>query len=371
MSVDSEAGGMVHDSRVDPFQANFYHYEVFICVLKILSENGRASDERTHDMSTLLFLKNYSRCSAPSQSEEEQWYGSFPDTQALDPLGVQVALRAHPLHRRHLEHHPPGDQPEDIQVLVRRHQQPEEEPQEGRHLHIRNGWILYPKFEDLFAEVDECVQHISDLEKATSVVYHLMYHTANGADKVNAAQLSYKYAKKYKDNNPNSSEIDKAYTKVKVKYYSFSAMHILHMYQVADEKYLQLVVQPRDLIDALYSDGRIISQAESVNLDCPDINKAVDALGALFNLDVNDIRYSLVTRWLNSSSADVDFDSSVMFPSATKASSGADDNLKRAMYVCSSGNKAFWQSYLLKVGMDEHDAESSTWKSMAFKARGR
>lgn len=41
-------------------------------------------------------------------------------------------------------------------------------------------WVLYPKLEDLIKEVDECAQHISDLERATSVVYHLMYHTPNG-----------------------------------------------------------------------------------------------------------------------------------------------------------------------------------------------
>lgn len=41
-------------------------------------------------------------------------------------------------------------------------------------------WILYPKLDDLLQEVDECAQNISDLERATSVIYHIMYHTPNG-----------------------------------------------------------------------------------------------------------------------------------------------------------------------------------------------
>lgn len=45
---------------------------------------------------------------------------------------------------------------------------------------MANDWILYPKLEDLMEEVDECAQNICDLERATSVIYHLMYHTPNG-----------------------------------------------------------------------------------------------------------------------------------------------------------------------------------------------
>ncbi|KAJ8923927.1 hypothetical protein NQ315_006703 [Exocentrus adspersus] len=327
----------------------------------------------------LLFLKNYRRFSMPSQNEKEQWYSAFPESQVLDPLSEfrlpfiqilftydiwniirpEINLKSYRywfdainILRKNLKK-------DDICIYAVK-----EVVTSGiLGEEISGNWVLYPKYEDLFAEVDECVQNISDLERATSVVYHLMNHTPNGADKVNAAQLSYKYAQQYKDKYPNSADVDKAYVKVKTKYYSFSAMHILYTFQLADDKYIQLVAQPEDLIDALYQDGRIIKQAECVSLSCPDINKAVDTLGELFDLKVGQIKYNLLNRWLSSSNVDIDFDSTIV------VKTNSDDSLKRAAYLCSSGNKQFWQNYLLKVGLNEEDAEDSEQKSFSFKAK--
>ncbi|KAJ8933454.1 hypothetical protein NQ314_014011, partial [Rhamnusium bicolor] len=209
---------------------NFYHYEVFICILKIVSNNSKTERPGTLDLPMLLFLKNYRRFSPPSQSEEEQWYSTFPDSQVLDPLSEfrlpfikilftddiwsiirpEINLKSYKywfdatnILRKNLKQ-------DNICIYAVK------EVVSSKILEDTSGnWILYPKFEDLFAEVDECVQNISDLEKATSVIYNLMYHTPNGADKVNAAQLSYKYAQKYKEQNPNSTDVVKAYIKVK------------------------------------------------------------------------------------------------------------------------------------------------------------
>lgn len=46
-------------------------------------------------------------------------------------------------------------------------------------------------------------------------------------------------------------------------------MHILYKFNLAEDKYLQLVTLPESLIESLYMDGRILNQAESVNLTCP------------------------------------------------------------------------------------------------------
>lgn len=53
------------------------------------------------------------------------------------------------------------------------------------------------------------------------------------------------------------------------KYLSFSAIHILHTYQLAEEKYKNIVMHPRDLILSLYMDPRILRKSSSVLDACP------------------------------------------------------------------------------------------------------
>lgn len=84
---------------------------------------------------------------------------------------------------------------------------------------------------------------------------------------MNAAQLCYKYALKYK--RSGVPDVQKAFTKVHLKYLSYSAMHILHLNQLAEERYLKLVSQPSELIEALYLDERIVQIANTVVLHFP------------------------------------------------------------------------------------------------------
>lgn len=43
-----------------------------------------------------------------------------------------------------------------------------------------NEWVAHPMHQDLFDEIEECIQNVTDLEKATSALYHLMSQTPNG-----------------------------------------------------------------------------------------------------------------------------------------------------------------------------------------------
>ncbi|KAG5873673.1 hypothetical protein JTB14_013339 [Gonioctena quinquepunctata] len=365
--------------------ANFYHYEVFICIYRILENNVQLSNSRSTHILLLLFLKSYSRFSSPSQREREEWYTRFPDNQALDPLSVfrlpfsellftsdiwsilrpEMSLKSYRfwfdgtnILRKNLKI-------DDICVYAVKQVVSSKVLEENQY----QDWVLYPKFENLLQEVDECVGHITNLESATSVVYHLMNNTPNGADKVNAACLSYKYASEYLKTNPDKPDVEIAYKKVKNKYYGFSAMHILHKFNLADKKYLQLVTQPEALVENLYMDERILKQAESVGFGYPDINKAVDALAQLFELKIEKIRLELLNNWLSNSSV-VDLDTTTIFPPnilRQVENFENNDNLKRSTYICGSGEIEMWQAHLWKVGMNEEVGNEQ--KSLSFKAK--
>nr|XP_023019427.1 uncharacterized protein LOC111508221 [Leptinotarsa decemlineata] len=166
--------------------ANFYHYEVFICAYRILENNTQSSVSRSTDINLLLFLKTYSRFSVPSQREREEWYTMFPDNQSLDALSEfrlpfsqllftsdiwsilrpEISLKSYKfwfdgsnILRKNLKI-------DDICVYAVKQVVSSRVLEENS----TQDWTLHPNFEDLLQQVDECVGHISNLERATSVV---------------------------------------------------------------------------------------------------------------------------------------------------------------------------------------------------------
>ncbi|RZC32599.1 uncharacterized protein BDFB_000923 [Asbolus verrucosus] len=374
---------------------NRYYYEVFITMFNIIAEIDPKQDNNMK-LSMLFFLRDYQRVSKPSEAETESWYTTFPESRSLDTLSEfrlpfspclftrqiwsiirpEINLKTYKLWFNAIEIVAPYLNKNDICTYV-------------VHDVVASGilskdvsekWVLYPKHEDLFSEIDECILHISDLERTTSVVYHLLTHTPNGADQVNAATLCYKYAVQYKNLNEGKSDVEKAFIKVEKKYFNSCVMHILHMHQLAETKYVNLVAQPNDLIFALYLDERILKKSESIDLYCPgilfcvfvfaalkvvlDINETTEAIASLFGLDINKIRHTLLENWLlECPSTSFDFDSSIIY---TQNSSCESDNLIRAAYICCTGNIQFWRTYLLKIGLN---SEPEVQKSVGYKAR--
>uniref|UniRef100_A0A6P7F6M5 Kinetochore-associated protein 1 n=1 Tax=Diabrotica virgifera virgifera TaxID=50390 RepID=A0A6P7F6M5_DIAVI len=383
---DSEKKSVLKSMEIMLKEVNFYHYEVFHTIYKILENNQLLTNSEYIVM--LQFLKSYTRFQSPSQREKEEWYITFPDTQILDPLSEyrlpftpilftsdiwsilrpEISLRSYELWfpaTKMLKHLKKDD------ICVYAVKQVVTSGILGKEQ--SKDWLLYSKFDDLFEEVDRCVQHISDLERATSVVYHLMNYIPDGADKVKAALLSFKYVTAYRNNHLSDGEVERAFIKVKNKYFGLSVCHILNRFNLAKESYLQLVTQPHSLIEALYMDSRIPKYAGTFCFEYSDINNAVDSLCELFNLDVQEIRKDLLHRWLNSSYLELDTETySCFMPNMSSAPkiNNDEDNLKRAIYICSSGNPKDWQSYLLGVGINEEDEdEEGKQNKFSFKTK--
>ncbi|XP_076262126.1 kinetochore component rough deal [Rhynchophorus ferrugineus] len=360
---------------------NFYYYEVYIALLSIQSYLGNIKSSFHLYRPLLSFLKTYTRVSVPSRSEVEQWYGAFPCKAFIDPLS-EFRL---PLTNIFLSN--------EIWSIIK----PEVNLQTykqwfkvanilGEYLNNHDiciyainsvlstqvvdnsckDWELYPKYEHLVKQVDECAKHISDFERATAVVYTLMCGMPPGVDKVNFAELSYKYAQVYRQSS--TKDVDKIYNKVKQRYFNYSAMHILYKYGLTNPKYLNLVAQPNALIAELYTDPRIVNQVDSIDFYCPDINKAVDELCNLFNLTGKKVRYDLLSDLLKSNVL-VDLDSTVFKPATPQFADNSEANcLKRACYICSGPDIHIWRKTLLKNGINKDNLElSMTFRANALK----
>ncbi|KRT83982.1 hypothetical protein AMK59_221 [Oryctes borbonicus] len=350
-------------------EANYYHYEVFSTIFTLLTKLNKNKDHR-RNLLLLQFLKTYRRISKPSDSEMEEWYTLFPDSQTIDPLSNWRMPFTPTLFSS------------DIWKIIR----PELNLQTYKiwfeviptldnilnkneicsyvikkivssgilQKHTCDPCVLYPIHDHLFELIDKCVQNMTNLEMATSAVYQLVMHTPKGADQVNAAKLCLKYAIQYKESGQeNDPALLKAFIKVQKKYQSFAATHILHICQIDVEKYSNILLEPNELIDALYTDESIIERADRVLLNCPDINKAVDQLGILFNIDIHKARLTLLESLLSELS------------SLTTENDMNSANIKRAAYICRSEDTTDWQKYLLKVGLGE-SGKSTYYKANAL-----
>ncbi|KAK9694338.1 Rough deal protein C-terminal region [Popillia japonica] len=363
-------------------EVNFYHYEVFSVIYTILGKLNRNKDHKK-TLLLLHFLKSYERVNKPGDSEVEEWYSLFPESQTIDPLSnwrmpftpTLFSTDIWKIIRPELNLQTYNTWFEVVPILDKILNANEICSFVIKDIvatgilqkHASNQWSLHPSFSHLFEQVDKCVRNMTDLEMATSAVYQLVTHTPKGADQVIAAKLCLTYAVQYKENGPeNDPALLKAFTKVQKKYQSFAATHILHTCQIDVEKYSDILLVPNELVDALYMDDSIIARVDRVLLSCPDINKAVDELGTLFDINVHETRLKLLETCLmehNSPNCNLTLTSNALVDGENDINSS---NLKRAAYICQSENKRDWQKYLLKIGLGEDEVKNIFYRANAL-----
>ncbi|XP_017777720.1 PREDICTED: uncharacterized protein LOC108563530 [Nicrophorus vespilloides] len=367
-------------------EVNVYHYEVFICIYKIIAILN-TSKNISQKLCLLQFLQSFTRIGKPSTSEQEEWFTQFPNTQKIDPLSEMRLPYTSTLYTK------------DIWNILRYEANLNNYqnwfkilPFMGEYLNkgdicsyvIKNvvtsgalksegkvTWNLHPQHVRLFEEIDACIQHIPALERATSVAYHLLNNTPPGADQVNAARLSYKYAKLYKDaahKEEDKERVLSAYTKIESKYQGYSTLHILHTNNLAQEKYLKLVNHPKELIDALYLDESITNK-ETVHHKS-DINRVVDEIAEIFDIDIMEHRKTLLEQLFTGDQYfNGNMDDSFSFMNTNVDTNEKDNNyLNKASYICSSSELKTWQQYLVSKGIyDENKTVSHKYQARILK----
>ncbi|KAK9877519.1 hypothetical protein WA026_018627 [Henosepilachna vigintioctopunctata] len=359
-------------------QVNFYHYEVFSCILYI--SEGHSFK---HLKAMLSFLKKYERISLPSDIEKEKWFNSFPDNQFIDPLSEfrllfnstlldskdiwnvirkEISLQNYSVWFEAVQAFNYLTIDDICSFLVK------ELVSQGVLTTIKPGEWLYPQQTGLFTEIDNCLKHMDNVKmKKFTAAYYLLSNTPEGADQVTIAKITYKYALEYKNIDPQSPNII-SFKKIEKKYQRCLSLQVLHMHQLTDQRYIDLILNIEQLLMALYQDERIIKQTEYIDLYCPDINKAADELAEIFNLDIYKFRKRLISAYLKDSDSlgihgnvSMELSDNWIYSDNFKNSK---HNLLRAAYVCSS-NVIFWQKYLLEQG----DISNTDFADVYYRSR--
>lgn len=168
---------------------------MFTAVLYLLEHFLKSSDNGKKSL-MLLFLKGYTRFSSANEAEKGEWFTAFPDTQKLDPLSEfrlpftvtfftsdvwnlirpEISLQTYKYWFEAVDILKGSLSKDEICCFVIK-----QVVANGVLLVDNNQqWVMYPKHEELFKEIDLCVQQISDLKIATATVYHLMTHAPQG-----------------------------------------------------------------------------------------------------------------------------------------------------------------------------------------------
>ncbi|XP_048519946.1 uncharacterized protein LOC109536795 isoform X3 [Dendroctonus ponderosae] len=355
----SNTKGVVNSTAKLWNSVNFYYYEVYLALLQINQKVASSSGSISELYQPLIcFLKKYRRVNKPTSTEVEMWCGANP----LKPLIDSLSEFRLPLTSTFLS--------SDIWNIIKPEVNLDTYKQWfklsdylSQYLKkhdicfyaitspISSGivdttsstWELSLKFDYLLPKIEDCANSMDNLEHATAAVYNLMCQMPNGADKVELAKLSYKFAKLYWESDINQS-VKQTYVKVKQRFFNYSASHILHKYQLARVKYLGLVAKPSDLITELYNDRSIESFYNNAVNQCPGINSAVEELCILFQLDVLEECTRVLDEFLN-----CDFRLTLGCPRLQQ------ENLIRATYLCKGKHFDHWQNYLMKKGLDNSE----------------
>lgn len=130
---------------------------------------------------------------------------------------------------------------------------------------------------------------IADKSKRLAILYFYVNHAPQGSDQVEAAFEALKFAVANEDEVVASSKFGELVNRTKRKYPLVKTQHLLHLYGLTDEKLMQLLENPVELINALYHHESILQ------LQKKDVNKLCGELAQLYSIDLQD---KLLRKWV-------------------------------------------------------------------------
>lgn len=205
-----------------------------------------------------------------------------------------------------------------------------------------NEWNLKPTNNAFLQTILRMVSLLKDKSKRMAILYFHVNHSAEGSDKVEAAYECWKFALENEEELRQSSKYFEIIEKIKRKYPLYKTQHLLHLYGLTDDKLMELVESPADLINALYHHESILLPQKK------DINKLCGELTELYGIDLLSLQHKLLHKWLafvgNSSFEESDanetvyedFIGSPTVHDSTDVEMMSDESVVRAHYILGS-----------------------------------
>lgn len=203
-------------------------------------------------------------------------------------------------------------------------------------------WNLKPRNNAFLQTVKRVISYLENKGKALAILYFIVTNTPSGSDQMEAAHECWKYAVMYEDILLKNSKYCDLVEKAKRKYPLLKTQHLLYVFGLAEDKFLQLIENPRLLIQALYHHESILQTQKK------EINKLCQEIANLANLDLMSIQVQMIANWLaftDVSETSTDANETVYedFMGGTASQEEtvvSDENVIRAYYVLGSWNNS-------------------------------
>lgn len=209
-------------------------------------------------------------------------------------------------------------------------------------------WNLKPINNAFLQQTLRMVSRLKDKRKQLLILYFNVTHSPEGSDQVEAAYECWKFAIAHEQEINSVEKYRETIQRIKRKYPLYKTQHLLHLYGLADDKLMQLVEEPVDLIEALYNHESILQPQKK------DINKLCGELAELHQTDLLTLQNKFLKKWLAfSDNTSVDegdhlnetvYEDFIGIPDEVVYVS--DENVIRAHYILSSWNKDYAMQFL-------------------------
>lgn len=217
-----------------------------------------------------------------------------------------------------------------------------------------NEWNLKPSNNAALLAVLRMVNHIKDKSKRLAIIYFHVNHSLPGSDQVEAAEECLNFAISNESEIQKSPKYGDLVSRIKRKYPVLKTQHLLHVFGLNEERLMQLIEYPHDLITTLYYHESILQSQKK------DINKLCKEIASIYSIDLESLQLKLLQKWLvftrvNGSSESFENDdvNETVYEDFMGASSSEcdvetpkEDNVIRAHYILKSWEKNKAMSFL-------------------------
>lgn len=355
-------------------EINFYFYEMYLAVLDMLEYLQNLSMDQKIWRNILLLLKHKltAKRRAVGQFETDYWMKTQPEIGVL-PNIAKYRLPFKPLIEEPLENilseELSAENFEKFISLIQLHATLCEANVTERIevfglaacknsiMEFKNkaeqrdclGWSLKPINNAFLQSILRLVSFMQDKPKIIAMLYFVANHAPEGCDQVEAAYECYKFAlnnEKELNDYPKAADV---VNKIKRKYPNTKTQHLLHLYGLTDDKLMQHVENPTELINALYRHDSILLPQKK------DINKLCGELAELYGINLAVLQMRLLQKLLafahNKGDDGADMDETVYEDYITSSDpdesvSANDENVARAHYILSSWSSSEAMNFL-------------------------
>ncbi|XP_037945657.1 uncharacterized protein LOC119678077 [Teleopsis dalmanni] len=295
---------------------NIYFYELYLCVIEILSFIDAVPQEMQVWSNILHFLRHKMkkrRRNRPGQLEMDMWLQSQKEIGILPKIArfrlPFLPLVENPL-QDILESEISVDNCESWFPLIQMHTVLKGSSEVAKMCDyfcmsaVKNSitdyklnnesetWNVQSKNNAFLRSVLRLVHNVKNPGKAFMILYFVATYAPYGADQVEATYECYKFAIENED-RIIEDKYQQRLEKVKRKYPILKTQHLLNVYGITDEKLMALIDNPVALIYNLYHHEQIIKESKQY------ISEVIKEIADLHNLELDNIQFELLQKWLS------------------------------------------------------------------------